>query len=96
MTHFAPSRLLTILRAQHISFSDFPLVMPQSLQKTDAYLIMDRIALLAERFLNGAISLEGSHVGVEGDGIPVRPATIDLGEDGKQKLVGETGDIVFH
>jgi platelet-activating factor acetylhydrolase len=100
---FSPSRLLTIVRAQHISFSDFPLLVPRRFMDTDAQAMMDRIGLLAERFLEGKLLMNGPRLGVEDEkGLHMREMEVvkDPRGNGKDKwdlkLVGEPGDIILH
>jgi platelet-activating factor acetylhydrolase len=90
---FAPSRVLTVVRAQHISFSDFPLIAPRRLQG-DAEKIMGTISTLAETFFSGYVGLGSEELKVEG--IVTRKLEVGEDEKGKKRLVGEAGDVVVH
>jgi platelet-activating factor acetylhydrolase len=92
---FAPSRLITLVRAQHITFSDFPLLVSRRLQGTDPQHLADRVGLLAHRFLTGSLSLQGASLGVEYEGIQTHPMKT-VKDKGRQRLVGEAGDIILH
>ncbi|KAG1755516.1 platelet-activating factor acetylhydrolase, isoform II-domain-containing protein [Suillus lakei] len=85
-------RVLTILRSQHDSFSDFPLL--PLVSRRPARIIMDRIVELSEAFIDGDVDafidetatrkMEIRIVGKKPDGSPQR------------QLVGEVGDLIAH
>lgn len=85
-------RVLTILRSQHESFSDFPLLPVVS--RRSARIVMDRIVELSEAFIDGNVDtfvdqaatrkMEIRIVGEKPDGSPQR------------QLVGEVGELIAH
>lgn len=85
-------RVLTILRSQHESFSDFPLL--PLVSRRPARVVMDRIVELSEAFIDGNVDtfvdqaatrkMEIRIVGKKPDGSPQR------------QLVGEVGDLIAH
>ncbi|KAF4602119.1 hypothetical protein EYR40_005323 [Pleurotus pulmonarius] len=84
--------ILTIIRAEHQSFSDFP-VLPLLRNKTSR-MIMRMISTLSISFLDGTIDhtvgtlktreMETKVIGTKPDGSP------------KRQLVGEAGDVIIH
>lgn len=85
-------RVLTILRSQHESFSDFPLL--PLVSRRAAHLVMDRIMELSEAFIDGEVDtfvdeiatrkMEIRIVGKKPDGSPQR------------QLVGQVGEVIAH
>lgn len=85
-------RVLTILRSQHESFSDFPLL--PLVSRRPARIVMDRIVELSEAFIDGNLDtfvdetatrkMEIRIVGKKPDGSPQR------------QLVGEVGELIAH
>ncbi|KAG2369618.1 platelet-activating factor acetylhydrolase, isoform II-domain-containing protein [Suillus spraguei] len=85
-------RLLTILRSQHESFSDFPLL--PLISRRAAHIVMDRIVELSEAFIDGNVDtfvdetatrkMEIRIIGKKPDGSPQR------------QLVGEVGELIAH
>ncbi|KDQ29301.1 hypothetical protein PLEOSDRAFT_1092914 [Pleurotus ostreatus PC15] len=84
--------ILTIIRAEHQSFSDFP-VLPLLRNKTSR-MIMQLIANLSISFLDGSIEhtvetletreMEAKVIGTKPDGSP------------KRQLIGDAGDVIIH
>lgn len=95
---FPPARLVTLARAQHISFSDFPLVTPSRFQAVDPVRMLGVVNTLAQAFLGGLVKLGEGELGVEG--VKTREMEVILEQDGKGKekrrLVGEEGDVILH
>lgn len=85
-------RILTILRSQHESFSDFSLL--PLVSRGPARIVMDRIVELSEAFIDGNVDkfvneiatrkMEIRIVGKKPDGSPQR------------QLVGEVGELIAH
>lgn len=85
-------RVLTILRSQHESFSDFPLL--PLVSRRSARIVMNRIMELSEAFIDGNVDtfvdqaatrkMEIRVVGKKPDGSPQR------------QLVGEVGELIAH
>ncbi|KZP24695.1 hypothetical protein FIBSPDRAFT_856902 [Athelia psychrophila] len=90
----AGRRVLTLVRAEHISFSDFPLL--PLIRRGKAVALMDLTVELSVAFLDGRVDeavaamgprarkMEVEEVGKRKDGRP------------KRRLVGEVGDVVVH
>ncbi|KAF9495463.1 hypothetical protein BDN71DRAFT_1482722 [Pleurotus eryngii] len=84
--------ILTIIRAEHQSFSDFP-VLPLLRNKTSR-MIMQLIAKLSISFLDGSMEhtvetpktrkMEAKIIGTKPDGSP------------KRQLIGDVGDVIIH
>ncbi|KAJ8523539.1 hypothetical protein ONZ45_g110 [Pleurotus djamor] len=84
--------LVTIVRCQHQSFSDFP-VLPVLRNKASRRII-DLVGQLSISFLNGTLAhtlqsvktrkMEAEVIGVKPDGKP------------KRRLLGESGDVIVH
>lgn len=91
---FAPARLLTLARAQHIAFSDFPLVIPTRFQSVDAARMLRLVDSLSQSFLNGQLRLDSPELPLEG--VPTRKMEITTDEKGKRRLVAEEGDVIVH
>ncbi|TFK49705.1 alpha/beta-hydrolase [Heliocybe sulcata] len=97
--NFQPGRILTLVGAQHISFSDFPLLVPARFQGgVDAMKMLGVVCKITDKFLDG--DGDGKvEEGLEGEGIKVREMDLVWEEkNGKRKsrLVGEPGDVVVH
>lgn len=85
-------RVLTILRSQHESFSDFPLL--PLVSRRAARIVMDKIMELSEAFIDGSVDtfvdetatrkMEIRIVGKKPDGSPQR------------QFVGEVGELIAH
>ncbi|KAF7967934.1 hypothetical protein HWV62_32517 [Athelia sp. TMB] len=86
-------RVLTLVRAEHISFSDFPLL--PLLRRARGAALMDRTVELAHAFLGGRVDEV-----LKGMGARVREMEVveaaGKGGKGKRRLVGEVGDVVVH
>jgi platelet-activating factor acetylhydrolase len=93
---FAPSRLITLVRAQHVTFSDFPLLVPRPFQETDPHRLVDCVGLLAHRFLIGTLSFHSNGLGAADGGVQTRSMKIIKDEKAKRRLEGEAGDIILH
>ncbi|KZT23093.1 hypothetical protein NEOLEDRAFT_1070031 [Neolentinus lepideus HHB14362 ss-1] len=90
---FQPGRIVTLAASQHISFSDFPLLVPTRFNGgVDPQKMLGVVCKIADAFIDGKAVLEA-------EGITVREMDLVWQEEkGKQKarLVGEPGDVVVH
>jgi platelet-activating factor acetylhydrolase len=85
-------RVLTLVRAEHASFSDFPLL--PILRRAGAQIVMDLLSKLSLAFLDGQMEealgevktrkMEVEIIGKLKDGKP------------KRRLIGEVGEIIIH
>ncbi|EIN10831.1 hypothetical protein PUNSTDRAFT_112632 [Punctularia strigosozonata HHB-11173 SS5] len=107
--HWKGGRVLTLVRAQHISFSDFPLLIPDRFNDTPALPLAQLIDRLVLAFLDGKMDMDNGeeqpnlHLGDEMQDIRTRPMEVVKSESRthdsygwKDKLVGEPGDVVVH
>jgi platelet-activating factor acetylhydrolase len=96
---FAPSRILTPVRSEHVSFSDLPVLIPRKMQAADERCILLTICVLADAFLRRAVQLDGPPEELGVPGVTPRRMEVTWEGEGKQKrkrLVGEEGDVVVH
>jgi platelet-activating factor acetylhydrolase len=92
---FAPSRILTVVKAQHISFSDFPLITPRRFHGgVGGKKVLNGIGTLAEAFLEGQVGLGDPELAVEG--VFTRKMMVEKNAKGENVLLGEVGDVVVH
>jgi platelet-activating factor acetylhydrolase len=97
---FAPSGVLTLVRAAHVSFSDLPALVPRALRAADERAVLRAACVLADAFLRRAVEL-----GVPPErmrdvpGVRFLPMEVHWEGEGKERrkmLVGEEGDAVVH
>jgi platelet-activating factor acetylhydrolase len=96
---FAPSRIMTIVGARHMSFSDIPAILPRAVLSTDERQVLKVICLIAEAFLRRQVNLSGSATDIHIPGVMVRSPEMRWEGSGKEKtkrLVGDDGDVVVH
>jgi platelet-activating factor acetylhydrolase len=96
---FKPSRVVTIVRAEHVSFSDLPALVPRGILPADERRVLRVICVLADAFLNRQVPLEGGPEAMHVPGINFRPMEVEWvgrGKDSKKQLVGEEGDVAVH
>jgi platelet-activating factor acetylhydrolase len=96
---FAPARMLTLVRAQHMSFSDVLALAPARLQPSDGRALLRTVCLLADKFLRREVKMAGPELGVDGvrtRGMEVEWVAAGEGREKKKRIVGEEGDIVLH
>ena len=89
----AGARLLTLVRAKHVSFSDLGVVVPFGAMARDGRRVLDVVGALAEAFLGDAFE-EGLERQTRVDG------KVEEAEGKKggwaRRLVGDVGDVVVH
>lgn len=96
LRRFTPSRLLTVVRSTHFSFTDFPLLVPGRLQGADPKLLMNRILVLSEKFLGGELSIHWPDLGLKDTDWKNHRLEIVKDGLGRRRLHGDAGDIVIH
>lgn len=82
------------MRAEHISFSDFPLL--PLIRRAKAVVLMDLTTDLSLAFLDGRVDEALSGMGLRARKMEVEE--VGKRKDGrpKRQLVGEVGDVVVH
>jgi hypothetical protein len=90
VARFHPSRVLTMVGAEHTTFSDVPALVPRRFQKTDGRKMLETICHISDTFLKREMSMEGD-LTLEG----VKSRDADPAND-KKKLEGEPGDLIIH
>ncbi|EPQ52569.1 hypothetical protein GLOTRDRAFT_79681 [Gloeophyllum trabeum ATCC 11539] len=99
---FQPGQLVTLVDAQHISFSDFPLLVPtRFLGGVDPRKMLGVVCTIADAFMGGKLKVE-DEAGIrilEKEGVKVREMeVVEKEEKGKKKrkLMGDPGDVIIH
>ncbi|KDQ54355.1 hypothetical protein JAAARDRAFT_38519 [Jaapia argillacea MUCL 33604] len=93
--------IITLIRAEHTSFSDFPLLAPNS---KSAKLLLDISGTLTMKFFEGHLDVD---TGKGMEGIPRRKMEVEHVEPGKgnergegekkqKRLVGDVGEVIVH
>jgi hypothetical protein len=96
-TAFAPSRVLSLLRSEHTTFSDIAAITPKRFQSGDGPALLRIFCRLSDAFLKREIALEGP-LQLPGLRTIEQMKTEDVGVKGKEKrrIVGEEGDVLVH
>lgn len=89
--------LLTLLRCQHISFSDFGVLLPFGQMARDGRKFLDITCELAVAFLDGGFdeALERQNK-TSGDVEDIKKHKADSKTEWKKRFVGQVGDIIVH
>ncbi|KAH9173299.1 platelet-activating factor acetylhydrolase [Lactarius sanguifluus] len=89
------SALLTIIRGQHNSFSDLPVMPPVPIRKSTARPIMNVIKTLTLSFLDDQLPSSVNRLNVRTLEIEY-PKSRPWSKNPKRRLVGNAGDIIIH
>ncbi|KAH9021162.1 platelet-activating factor acetylhydrolase, isoform II-domain-containing protein [Lactarius pseudohatsudake] len=89
------SALLTIIRGQHNSFSDLPVMPPVPIRKSTARPIMNVIKTLTLSFLDDQLPGSVNRLNVRKLEIEY-PKSRPWSKNPKRRLVGNAGDIIIH
>jgi len=87
-------RVLTLVRAVHLSFSDFPLL--PIIRRASAETLINLISKLSLAFLDGNMAMEDALRDVRTRKMEIE--VIGKKKDGepKRRCIGEVGDVIIH
>ncbi|KAI0796861.1 platelet-activating factor acetylhydrolase [Abortiporus biennis] len=86
------TRLITLIRAQHPSFSDFGILIPFGKRGREGKIFLDVISQLSIGFLDGRLDDELTRQNVKENTVE----TIKKSKEEEKRLVGDVGDIVIN
>ncbi|KAI0249989.1 platelet-activating factor acetylhydrolase [Lactifluus subvellereus] len=89
------STLLTIVGARHVSFSDFPIMLPRPLRSSTARPVMDIIQMLALSFLDNTVPDVVSNTNTRKLEIKYTRSRF-WSKKPQRRLVGRPSDIIIH
>jgi len=89
------STLLTIVGARHVSFSDFPIMLPRPLRSSTAWPIMNVIQMLALSFLDNTVPDVVSNINTRKLEIKYARSRF-WSKKPQHRLVGRPSDIIIH
>jgi hypothetical protein len=94
---FAPSRVLSLLRSEHTTFSDVAALTPRRFQSADGPALLRTFCRLSDAFLKREVAMNGP-LQLPGLQTIDEMKTEDVGVKGKKKrrVVGEEGAVLVH
>lgn len=94
---FQPSRVLTILRSEHTTFSDIAALTPRHFQSADGPALLRTVCRLSDAFLRREVAMNGP-LGVAGVKTINQMKIEEVEVKGKKKrqIVGEEGEVLVH
>jgi hypothetical protein len=94
---FKPSRVLTLLRAEHTTFSDIAALTPRRFQSANGAALLQSVCRLSDAFLRREVAMDGP---LEVTGVTtidqMKVEEVEVKDKKKRRIIGEEGEVLVH